>query len=134
MAGLDYEKVSAADPTATAHRDGYHSDSGSDGEEYSQRTVQRDKISEDRRRYDQDTLGQDEEVETLLASGEKGSRRHKKGALRRLEQGGQESTSESSSLIDSSEDDWRRLGEVQHSSKQVSCAGSDGGMIARSSR
>jgi len=119
MAGSDYEKVAAADHGAVEHRDDFGSDSGSEGEEYTVRSAQRNRRSEDRRRYDRDTLGQEDEVETLLAAGEKGSKRSRKGALRRLEQGGQESTSESSSLSDSSEDGLRRLGKVQHSSKQV---------------
>lgn len=131
MAGPDYEKLAAADRSATEDREGFGSDSGNDEEEYSRRSTQRYRRSEDRRRYDRETLGQEEEVETLLAVGEKGSKRKsRKGALRRLEQGGQESTSESSSLIDSSEDDLRRLGEVQHSSKQVGQAKQHEGMRA----
>ena len=113
MAGPDHEKVPTTDHGATEHRDDFGSDSGNEGEDHTARSAQRNIRSEDRRRYDRETLGQEDEVEALLAAGEKGGKRSRKGALRRLEQGAQESTSESSSLIDSSEDDLRRLDEVQ---------------------
>jgi len=113
MAGPDYETVASADhanQSSEAELSG--ADSGSDSEEYSDRRAQKHRRSEDRRRYDRETLGREEEVETLLAAGEKGGSLRKSG-LRRLEQGGLESTSESSSLVDSSEEDLRRLREVR---------------------
>lgn len=96
---LDYEKVPRAEmyqdaPAGTSASDQSDSD---DAGVYTGRTKRRSLADMERSRYDQETLGGQEEVERLLVarSEKRKSRRPKRGELGRLEQGGK---SESSSI------------------------------------
>jgi hypothetical protein len=92
----DYETVPRADDyTDAVIRSSVSEDSDSDDAlDYTGRTKRRSLAESERIRYDAETLGGQEEVERLLASGN-GTKRSKrsKGELRRLEQGGKSETS-----------------------------------------
>ena len=92
----DYEKVPRADVGLDAPKgssDSENSDSD-DANEYTGRAKRRSLAEEERRRYDAETMGGQEEVERLLAAGnEKRRSKRTKGELRRMEQGGKSETS-----------------------------------------
>lgn len=61
---------------------------------YTGRSKRRSLVEEERRRYDAETMGGQEEVERLLAAGnEKRRSKRTRGELRRMEQGGKSETS-----------------------------------------
>lgn len=121
---LDYNKV----PDTELYRDAPEGRSGSeesdsdDAADYTGRAKRRSIAESERARYDQETLGGQEEVERLLAPGsdKRKGRRPKRGELGRLEQGGK---SESSSVSGEDESPAR----TSEYTKQVSGVGGLGG-------
>ena len=92
----DYEQVPRADNyTDATMRPSVSEDSDSDdAQDYTGRTKRRSLAEAERNRYDAETLGGQEEVERLLASGnDKKRSRRARGELRRMEQGGKSETS-----------------------------------------
>ena len=94
----NYEEVPRADDytdTDAVMRPSVSEGSDSDDAlDYTGRTKRRSLADAERSRYDEETLGGQEEVERLLVSGNENKRsKRSRGELRRLEQGGKSETS-----------------------------------------
>jgi hypothetical protein len=109
MASAHYEKVAPID--LEDNDSDFSGSEHSSVEAYTGCASRRSRTSEDTRKYDRETLGVEEEVERLLAGGEKsGSGKRKKAKDVRMEEGGKDSASDSGR---SSGDELRPLGQAQ---------------------
>ena len=93
---LEYEKVPRADVDldAPGGSSGSENSDSDDAVDYTGRAKRRSLAEEERRRFDAETMGGQEEVERLLAVGnEKRRSKRARGELRRMEQGGNSETS-----------------------------------------